>query len=305
MPHCHSGPLEPVLHHHGAQRSHRNPTSLDIPAELTFFLTQRHSPLEIKCFIHARFPHYHFYLTFERLIQGESVLAEIDEQIIYDQLSVKKNAVWSLLLAGGYLKVKDYRAYMTEYGVWKEEYELALTNLETRIMFVNMVREWFDNGSYDYNEFIRALMAGDVRTMNVYMNRVSSEMFSSFDTGNRPSERQPERFYHGFVLGLIVELADRYVVTSNRESGLGRYDVMLEPRNTENDAIILEFKVQDEDEKELSDTVKKALWQIEERGYQANLLSKGIPEERIRRYGFAFCGKKVLIGSDNFQSQGR
>lgn len=243
--------------------------------------------------------------TFERLIQGESVLAEIDEQIIYDQLSVKKNAVWSLLLAGGYLKVKDYRAYMTEYGVWKEEYELALTNLETRIMFVNMVREWFDNGSSDYNEFIRALMAGDVRTMNVYMNRVSSEMFSSFDTGNRPSERQPERFYHGFVLGLIVELADRYVVTSNRESGLGRYDVMLEPRNTENDAIILEFKVQDEDEKELSDTVKKALWQIEERGYQANLLSKGIPEERIRRYGFAFCGKKVLIGSDNFQSQGR
>lgn len=108
---------------------------------------------------------------------------EIDEQIIYDQLLVKKNAIWSLLLAGGYLKVKDYQSYMTAYGEWKEEYELALTNLETRIMFVNMVRGWFDRVSVDYHGFIKALLDDDIRTMNIYMNRVSSEMFSSFDTG--------------------------------------------------------------------------------------------------------------------------
>ncbi len=238
--------------------------------------------------------------TFEQLIQGETIRMEIDEEIVYDQLPVKKNAIWSLLLASGYLKVKNYNAYMTEYQVWKEEYELAVTNFETKTMFMGMVQGWFDNALSDYNGFIRSLLADDVRAMNIYMNKVSSEMFSSFDTGNKPSPKQPERFYHGFVLGLMVELADRYVITSNRESGFGRYDVMLEPRNlredTALDALVIEFKVQDEAEKELSDTVQEALRQIEEKGYQANLISKGIPERRIRKYGFAFCGKEVLIG---------
>ncbi|MCM1134234.1 MAG: ATP-binding protein [Clostridium sp.] len=235
--------------------------------------------------------------VFEGLMRGESIWMEIDEQIVYEQLSVKKNSVWSLLLAGGYLKVKNYEAYATEYGDWKQEYELEITNFEVRHMFRNMVQSWFDGALSEYNAFLKALLLDDVKAMNIFMNKITSEIFSCFDTGKKPSKEEPERFYHGFVLGLMVELADKYVITSNRESGFGRYDIMMEPRTQENNAVILEFKVQDSEEAELSDTVHAALKQIEERNYQANLVAKGIPESRIRKYGFAFCGKKVLIGS--------
>ncbi len=229
---------------------------------------------------------------FEELLCGRALTMEMDEQIVYNQLFTKKNAVWSLLLASGYLKV--VRKIFVE-GTGRIQYELALTNKEVHIMFENMIQDWF-SGNDDYNDFIRALLQDDLKAMNTYMNKVTAEMFSSFDTGKRPSEKKPECFYHGFVLGLMVELADQYVITSNRESGFGRYDVMLEPK-TDKDGIILEFKVQEEDEKELSDTVLEVLRQIEEKNYQSSLIAKGVPEERIRKYGFAFCGKKVLIGS--------
>lgn len=229
---------------------------------------------------------------FEELLSGRALTMEMDEQIVYNQLFTKKNAVWSLLLASGYLKV--VRKIFVE-GTGRIQYELALTNKEVHIMFENMIQDWF-SGNDDYNDFIRALLQDDLKAMNTYMNKVTAEMFSSFDTGKRPSEKKPECFYHGFVLGLMVELVDQYVITSNRESGFGRYDVMLEPK-TDKDGIILEFKVQEEDEKELSDTVVEALRQIEEKNYQSSLIAKGVPEERIRKYGFAFCGKKVLIGS--------
>ncbi len=234
----------------------------------------------------------------ERLIKGESFHAQIDEQIVYDQLNTDETAVWSLFLASGYLKVLSYEQSLEEAEGWAENYELALTNLEVRIMFRKLIRSWFGPVESDYSDFTKALVRGDVEEMNAYMNRISEAVFSSFDTGKRPSGKaEPERFYHGFVLGLLVELGDRYVLTSNRESGFGRYDVQLEPRKEADDAILLEFKVRDsKKEKSLEETAQNALAQIESRDYASGLRERGIPEERIRKYGFAFEGKTVLIG---------
>ena len=221
-------------------------------------------------------------------------MVHFDEQIIFEQLDQNENAIWSLLLASGYLKAVEveYRGLLRE--KW---YHLQITNLETMGMFMMMFRGWFDVSNSVYNRFVNALLGGNVREMNAYMNEVALATFSNFDSGTHPSSKsQPERFYHGFMLGLLVELRDRYQVKSNRESGYGRYDVMLIPRNVAENAMILEFKVKETEEKTLQETVQKALAQIEIKKYDAELKERGIPKERIRHYGFAFEGKKVLIG---------
>lgn len=237
--------------------------------------------------------------TFEILLSGESITTEINEQIVYEQLNIDESAIWSLLLASGYLKVRKCLIQKDFMMDWRQLYELEITNLEVMIMFRRLVRDWFASSASNYNDFIKAMLQDDIKAMNVYMNRVSITTFSFFDTGKKPyAESEPERFYHGFVLGLIVELEDRYTVASNRESGFGRYDVMLEPKEHTDDAIIMEFKVQDvNDEKTLNDTVQSALDQIELKEYSAYLIARGIPQDRIRKYGFAFHGKNVLIGS--------
>ncbi len=232
-------------------------------------------------------------MTMEDFLEDRTLETEIDEEIVFDQLSRERGAIWSLFLAGGYLKVVS-----STFDGEKYVYKLALTNKEVKLMFKNMIQAWFSEETVPYHEFLQAFLTGDTDYMNEYMNQVAAATFSSFDTGNQPSDTaHPERFYHGFVLGLIVELAGKYKISSNRESGFGRYDVMLEPLKGQDTAFVMEFKVRNpRTEKTLDETLHSALRQIEKKQYGRELTARGIAKEKIRCYGFAFEGKKVLIG---------
>ena len=231
----------------------------------------------------------------EDLLEGKEVVVTFDEQIVFNQLEQNESAIWSLLMASGYLKPEqvEYRGELM-----KPWYHLKITNLETRVMYFEMFAGWFQNKDASYSHFMQALVQDDLEAMNYFMNRMTNATFSYFDVGG-DGYQQPEKFYHGFVLGLMAEQTENYVIKSNRESGFGRYDIMMLPKKEALPGIIMEFKVRSSrKEKSLEETVGAALQQIKERNYDAELLSLGIPEERIRHYGFAFDGKNVLIGSD-------
>ena len=235
----------------------------------------------------------------ETLINGKAINVRIDEQIVFSELDYSEDAVWSLMLASGYLKVISSE----ELNLIREsdnEYELAITNREILFMFRKMILRWFTPAKRETNEFIKALINGDVESMNAYMNKVTLKTISYFDSGNSPSDEEPERFFHGLVLGLMVDQTENYIITSNRESGYGRYDIMLEPIDKSNEnlpCIVIEFKViNPKKEKTLEETVEAALNQIEDKGYDAELVKRGVKKENIHHYGFAFKGKNVLIG---------
>ena len=220
---------------------------------------------------------------FEQLLRGETIVTTLSESIVFQDLKSNTSSLWSLLLASGYLKIAGTAA--------NQNYHLALTNREVREMFEDLIRRWFDDDNDSYADFVDTLLSGDVWAMNETMNALTQSVFSFFDT----NAEQPEKFYHGFVLGLLVTLKDRFIITSNRESGFGRYDVILEPRDKAKDeSFILEFKLHRTGT--LEDSLKLAHEQIRTKNYATDLLNRGIPKDRIRAYGLVFDGKKVLIG---------
>ena len=235
----------------------------------------------------------------EMLLKGETINVPIDEQIVFSELDYSEDAVWSLMLASGYLKVVSAEPLVGNRRKARR-YTLALTNLEIQVMFEDMILRWFSPAKSETNEFIKALITGDIESMNEYMNDVALRTFSSFDSGKHTSEKKaPENFFHGFVLGLMVDQSENYIITSNRESGFGRYDIMLEPKDKQSKkypGIVIEFKViNPRKESLLEETVEAALKQIEEKNYDAELINRGVDKENIHHYGFAFRNKEVLI----------
>lgn len=232
----------------------------------------------------------------EELLKGKSFKAAIDEQVVFDQLENDSNALWSFLLASGYLKIVRFHDAGSYLGEEFVAYELELTNIEAVTVFRKMIHGWFGKYQMPYNDFIKAMLLHDLKNMNLYMNKVALTTISFFDTGTKMSkESEPERFYHGLMLGLMVDLNDKYEITSNRESGFGRYDVLFQPHHDTDDGIILEFKVIDQEkEKSLKDTAQAAIKQIVDKKYAAAFGAK-YSSDRIRIYGFAFKGKEVWI----------
>lgn len=231
----------------------------------------------------------------ELLIRGYDIVVNFDEQIVFDRLEYDDSAIWSLLLASGYLKIVSVNYSENSF---EPVYHLRITNTETLGMFCNTFRLWFNRSDTNYNRFVTALLDDNLEEMNIYMNDVAMATISSFDSGRHPSDKAlPEKFFHGFVLGLLVELRDRYVVKSNHESGYGRCDVIIIPKSADDSAIIMEFKVHSTGtENNLQDTVNSALRQIIDKNYDAELYDLGFEKDHIRHYGFAFEGKRVLIG---------
>ncbi|MCD7715661.1 MAG: ATP-binding protein [Lachnospiraceae bacterium] len=225
---------------------------------------------------------------FETLLAGGTIKTEIDESITYAELRGDSKTIWSWFLTTGYVKTVK----RTEEG-----YEISLTNYEVREALYKLVKKWFSESYDEYTEFIRMLLCGNLEGMQRYLQKVTLYTFSYFDVGSHSTEgEKAEQFYHGFTLGIIADLYHTHILTSNRESGFGRYDVCIEPKDKSKDGIVIEFKVFDPQKEEtLEDTIRRALDQIEDKKYEADLKARGV--KKVRKYGFAFKGKEVLIGS--------
>lgn len=229
-----------------------------------------------------------------QLMNGGTIRTKLDEQVVFSQLNFSAEALWSLFLSSGYLRIVS-----VQFDGRRDRYTLAITNLEVEIMFEDLIGDWFSDVRVEYGEFVQSLIAGDVAGIRQCLGDVLLNKASFFDTKKERSEnRKPESFYHGLVLGMVAQ-EQEYSIQSNGESGIGRYDIMMIPRRGERSAlpaVIMEFKLFDPDKEDtLEDTARRALRQVEDRNYAARLLDQGFRGEEILEYGFGFSGKKVAV----------
>ncbi len=220
----------------------------------------------------------------ERLLKGEEVEVKIDLETIITGIEQKEDNIWGLLLGTGYLKAVEV------VDLQKKLYKVKIVNYEVKSLFENIIDDWFRDKvkGNDLNMILKDLITLNIEEFKEKFETLVIQMFSFWDVG----EDTVENFYHAFVLGMLVTLKDTYYINSNRESGLGRYDIMLEPKNKNANSFIMEFKVlKKEKEKTLEKTIENAKKQIEEKRYEETLKERGF--SNITKMVFAFQGKEV------------
>jgi len=231
------------------------------------------------------------YYNLEPLLYGETIHTIIDESIAFQDIDENEEMVYSLLLAAGYIKADNC--------VWQDDdliCDLSITNVEAKTAFKRVIKRWIGNKERKLNEFSEALLSKNIEKMHIRINDILLSVVSYYDIADNDNKELPERFYHGLILGLIVELKEKYIIKSNRESGFGRYDVCLIPRDKKNDAFILEFKiVKNASEESLNTAFSEAIMQIENKKYSQKLVNEGIREKNIMKYVLVFCKKEVFI----------
>ena len=222
----------------------------------------------------------------ERLLKDEAIEVKIDLETVIVGIENNEDNIWGLMLGTGYLKVEE------TVNISEGIYKVKLPNYEIKLLFSQIIDDWFRNKviGNDLKSILKDLVTLNLKEYEKKFKILVREMFSYMDVG----ENTAENFYHAFVLGMLVGLKDSYYVNSNRESGIGRYDIMLEPKDKNANSFIMEFKVmEDMEEKTIEETIENAKKQIEEKGYEQNLKERGF--KNITKMVYAFKGKEVKM----------
>jgi hypothetical protein len=224
----------------------------------------------------------------EQLIRGESIEKAIDENIILKEVTFREDLLWTFLLMGGYLKQTSERLDDVSE---KTYYTLSIPNKEVRATYTGIINRYFSNKieNKKLETMLKALIEGDIKLFEKILKMVVLAVFSYHDFGG-----EPEKVYHALVAGLLIWISNTHEVKSNRESGYGRYDIMIIPKNPVQTGYVIEFKSVDKDENEtVEDAVKAALAQIEAKKYETELVERGI--KHIKKLAIAFLGKEVFV----------
>lgn len=222
----------------------------------------------------------------ERLLKDEAIEATVDQETVILGIEQNEDNIWGLLVGTGYLKIVE------TVDITEGRYKVKIPNYEIKALFQSIIRDWFRDKviGNDLRSILKDLVTLNLKEFEKKFEILVREMFSYMDVG----ENTAENFYHAFVLGMLVGLKDSYYVNSNRESGMGRYDIMLEPKDKNENSFIMEFKVlENKEEKTIEETVENAKKQIEEKGYEQNLIERGF--KNITKMVFAFKGKEVKM----------